>query len=395
MYFLASSVALILVVVELTAYLTRDDAETIQFWLAELNLGHRGDAFEGGQGRLGAAPLFDHVDLHLGWAHGPRAMAERAEALGIHWMPGFTVRRHEVRGVRPANIVLLGGSTTDDMLSYTTNWPTPLYERLREAGASFVMYNGGTMGYCTQQEHLKLLRDGLDLEPDLVISYSGVNDGGQPGFLTSMYQIYLTAFGLSARQPGFMNNTKAWLAGGGPREHAVRGLTAGYGYDLGERAMEIVAELESEHSRFVSPKRYTGRNCAARWLHTWRAMAGASGAFGAEFLGVRQPVLGVGISDATPEEEAAFAAKWGPRDGRSVEFQTLVDCYAEFDAYTPKPSHVLDLVGLFKGRPREYLDGVHLSVQGNADVAARVFAELDRLGLVEKMKRGQDLRQQP
>jgi lysophospholipase L1-like esterase len=391
-YFLVSSVALVLVSVEVLAFVFRDDTTTVGYWLEDLNLGHR-DAFGGSAQRVGAAPLFDHVDPLLGWAHGPSALAARAREIGTSWIPGFTIRRHVVPGVRPFVIVLMGGSTTDDMIDYTTNWPAPLFKKLAAAGASVVMYNGGTMGYCTQQEVLKLIRDGLRLAPDLVISYSGVNDTGQPGYLATMYHIYLTAFGMAAQLPGLFNNTKSWLVGGLTREHAVTGLTAGAEHYIGERARARVAEAGGREPEESFRPALELPICSQRWLDTWRTMRGAAREFGAAFLAVRQPVLGVGLSAPTPEDEAAIDAKWGPEGQRKVSYEEMLECYDGFDRYEPRPDYVLDLAGLFQGRPSSYVDGIHPSPGANEEIAGLIFDELERRGYVARMKTGARLQE--
>lgn len=73
-------------------------------------------------------------------------------------------------------IVTLGGSTTDGTYSGIKCWSEYLHEILEENGIDNVVYNGGICGYMSAQERDKFLRDVLPLEPQIVISLTGVND---------------------------------------------------------------------------------------------------------------------------------------------------------------------------------------------------------------------------
>ena len=73
-------------------------------------------------------------------------------------------------------IMILGGSTSDiGLYQPEKSWPEFLWEQL---GKRVVIYGGGIGGYNSRQECLKLLRDIGSIKPDIVISYSGVNDIG-------------------------------------------------------------------------------------------------------------------------------------------------------------------------------------------------------------------------
>ena len=86
--------------------------------------------------------------------------------------PGFAVYGSEKK--ENYKIVTLGGSTTDDSLYPFKSWTQLLYEKLE--GRNMTVYNGGVGGYVSGQELLKLIRDVLRLEPDMVIVYDGFND---------------------------------------------------------------------------------------------------------------------------------------------------------------------------------------------------------------------------
>ncbi len=73
-------------------------------------------------------------------------------------------------------IVTLGGSTSDPILENVRSYSEILYEMLSNVGYRVCIYAGGLSTYTCAQECLKLIKDVLQLKPDIVISYSGFND---------------------------------------------------------------------------------------------------------------------------------------------------------------------------------------------------------------------------
>lgn len=72
-------------------------------------------------------------------------------------------------------IAVLGGSTTDGGVYPFKSWPEILYEKLE----GVTVYNFGVSAYTSTQEMIKLMRDVLDFNPDMVITYDGYNDSIQ------------------------------------------------------------------------------------------------------------------------------------------------------------------------------------------------------------------------
>ena len=73
-------------------------------------------------------------------------------------------------------IVALGGSTTESTYLFIKGWAQYLSELLINNNISAKIYCGGVAGYSSSQELLKFIRDVLPLKPDIVLSYSGLND---------------------------------------------------------------------------------------------------------------------------------------------------------------------------------------------------------------------------
>lgn len=73
-------------------------------------------------------------------------------------------------------IGILGGSTSDIDLYGEKSWVEYLCDALGKDKINATFYVGAEKGYCSSQELIKLCRDMILYKPDIIISYSGVND---------------------------------------------------------------------------------------------------------------------------------------------------------------------------------------------------------------------------
>ena len=73
-------------------------------------------------------------------------------------------------------IVTLGGSTTDAQLYPFKCWSEILKELLEQDHIAAEILCGGMADYNSCSEMIKLLRDVIKIKPDIVLSYSGIND---------------------------------------------------------------------------------------------------------------------------------------------------------------------------------------------------------------------------
>lgn len=90
--------------------------------------------------------------------------------------PGI-VTYGKLNGTNDLVILVLGNSSSDDSTGNLISWPRYLREELsRKIKQNVVVYNGAISGYHSGQEFMKLCRDGLDLNPTIVISFSGVTE---------------------------------------------------------------------------------------------------------------------------------------------------------------------------------------------------------------------------
>ena len=118
------------------------------------------------------------LDPHLAFTYGKNS-EKLVEIEKTHkWIDGFLVESPPARGLRKPVILALGGSTTDGV-KFPDSWPAQLSRLLEERNIPATVINGGIGGYTTSQDLFKLIRDGFEFQPDIVIEYGGVNDGWQ------------------------------------------------------------------------------------------------------------------------------------------------------------------------------------------------------------------------
>lgn len=108
-------------------------------------------------------------DINIGQAYRAYGKTE-----GEYVCPG--VYRYGMNKKEDFIIMVLGGSTSDESRDRMKTWPFFLYEKLNEIGKNVTIYNCATAGYNSAQELIRYLRDGAIIKPNLVISYTGIND---------------------------------------------------------------------------------------------------------------------------------------------------------------------------------------------------------------------------
>ena len=71
---------------------------------------------------------------------------------------------------------VLGGSTSDVTLYNEKSWPEQMIDIAEAKKINMKIYAGAVSGYASSHELIKLIRDMLDFDLDILISYSRVND---------------------------------------------------------------------------------------------------------------------------------------------------------------------------------------------------------------------------
>ncbi len=92
--------------------------------------------------------------------------------------PGFAIFENKISDDENDvfKIAVLGGSTSDPYVENIKSWPETLCEMLKELKIPAKIYSGGVSSYTVSQEVIKLIRDCIVIRPDLILSYSGIND---------------------------------------------------------------------------------------------------------------------------------------------------------------------------------------------------------------------------
>ena len=286
---------------------------------------------------------FYNLDPHLGYAfsdHEPLVEKFRAR---YAWHEGFAIYSSVPKQLDRPLILTLGGSTTDG-LSHATSWPEELAQLLREQDIAGTVINGAVGGYSSNQELLKLVRDGIEFRPDLVISYSGVNDRGRysrlPHPMVHPYQREILSGLTQSRPLPLLPNTIALLRSFGSTD---------------ERQLRFTFGLATERSL---------GDWYARNLSLMNAVSQASGA---EFLAVVQPNAHVG-----DYEWAADFQKNGPMAKGVLALQSL---YGQIKELPAQIAYVHSFIDIFDGIQGVYRkDGVHTTQKGSQIIAENMLA---------------------
>lgn len=227
-------------------------------------------------------------------------------------------------------ILILGGSTSDmGMYENTKSWPEILYEKLL-AKDEVVLFGGAVGGYNSRQECLKLLRDIAIIKPNLVISYSGVND----------------AYPMNVESHPFYNSSV--LA-------ACKNAIKQYDTCIGSRTVETSAQL---------------------WIRMEQTMHAITTCFGGKFIGILQPTIHnknelYGLErvikvyqDGHGHEPFSYINNKKRNDSFKESVQ-ISHCFEE--------SYMHDFSDVLKEQEEVFKDVCHLLQAGNEVVAQRIY----------------------
>jgi lysophospholipase L1-like esterase len=198
-----------------------------------------------------------------------------------------------------ARVLLAGGSTTFDVLAPddASTWPSRLEARLRDGGRPVEVWNAGFPGWTSQENVISLAIRELDLRPDLVVLYQGINDlqpaahrPFDPQYEHGHADLARQALGLELPPPSWLDRSllveKLRDLAGGPTD-PWRALGSGERARRPHITGEAVAAFERNVRSFVALAR--------------------SG--GADVLLVTQPVR---IREANRTADLAYLAGWFP-----------------------------------------------------------------------------------
>lgn len=233
---------------------------------------------------------------------------------------GFKIVGKQGAGIR---IITLGNSTTDYSMSNLKSWPEFCHEILDARGIMNHIYNGGMGGYHSGQELLKLLRDGMVLKPDIVVSFSGINEA--------------STFWRNAEHPLIPNYLfKMVTEGIGNKKNVVCGL---------------------EHSISASDN----------WLNNMRAMHAICEEFHIKFYAFLQPCVWTGRYKLQKVEEDIIRIRY-----RQEEFEIYNAFYQDAKKEISKYDYIIDLTNIFDDMSGIYYDRGHCNETGNEIIAQKI-----------------------
>lgn len=316
--------------------------------------------------KTGAALYLDQIDPLLGYGWNLSTIFQKGEMV---W-PGFVVNGNiQKSGVR---IVTLGGSTTDAFDPH--NWPTQLYEILQKKHKVSVI-NGGTSGYSSSQELLKLIRDAIPIAPDIVIAMNGVND---LGFIQSVNKTPMT----HNYQQRFAQNI-GLVANDNPKWSAFMPNTLYY-------FNKSKLKDSGKHGIFPAAKGFTkGVIYAAdpvdNWYKNIRTSKAVADAFGIKYVVFLQPILGGNIERTLGPKDAELMDYISSK--RVSQLSKLKYFYEKASILCAKITYCVDIHNIFPSDSDMYRDPRHPNEVGYGLIANRVLAEIsNRDMLVERKK---------
>jgi hypothetical protein len=270
-------------------------------------------------------------DPHLGYAYpdfGPKV--DTLESRGHKFLKGFVLYHNDSSSLPELGhpiILILGGSTSEPFIE-PRSWPEHLADLMRDKGQQGQVINGAVAGYTSSQELIKLVRDGLEFSPDVIISYGSLRDreaiSPLPFPMVPQYQ-RTTVEALAKKRFPLMKNTMALLFG-----------TYNRGYTFGLP---------------------TANNHAQAWIRNMRIMKSVANEFGSGFCAIMQPLATnqtVGNANIPRGEEFISTRRAQIQESRGEKF-------------------IVNLTNLLDRYENIYSRGVYPTDEGNKIIAKRVY----------------------
>ena len=242
-------------------------------------------------------------------------------------------------------IALLGGSTTDGELYSFKTWGEILYEKLSQNGYSVKILNGGCGGYTTSQELIKLIRDVIPLNPDVVIDYTGAND--------SEYKDVEYSF-----VTDYQKELAKYMAENIEYSDAHIG--------------SIIIEPNAKYTLGVNHN----APCYQVFADNIKMMHSICSGYGITYLAFLQPWMGT-KQDRISKYEYEFMMNSG-WDSRP---EALWFCE---NAWPLVAEYAENITSLFDNEPDVYIDYVHVTEHGNEIIAQYMYDYLIGKGIVKK-----------
>lgn len=245
----------------------------------------------------------------------------------------FGIRTYGEEKEDDHRIVVLGNSTTEYGRDAFPSWVECLYERyLKEAHVT--VYNCAVGGYTSTQELIKFLRDGMRLEPDMVVSYSGITD--------AYFERY---HGMSTYSFPYLNKV----------------------FHNGSDGRDIANGLPDPDSHVDD------------WLFNMRCMDAVAGMCGITFLAFIQPSLGNREPQTVNEQEIMLMDRVLYPEGI---FAAVREFRASAKAMAGAYGSIHDLSDIFDHKD-VYIDSCHVNREGQEIIADEIWKRIRENAAIE------------
>lgn len=249
---------------------------------------------------------------------------------------GDTVSQYDVIGDGKLKIAVYGGSTSENEKGGEKCWSSFLHDYLESQKIRCTIYNGAVSGYSSGQELLKLLRDVLILKPDIVISFSGIND---------------IDYGTHVKGHNFLNRfqKRMWeniidMEGTIPDSMDMRNM----------RTLEYGIE-DCENPDYVI------------WMNNERMMYAICKEFKIDFIGCLEPMIARGYEIEADLME--LIENNGIKESLFKNQNMFVDHLKERIGKYP---YIVDMSDILSGCSDCYMDHVHCNEKGNRKIALKI-----------------------
>ncbi|MDR1418603.1 MAG: SGNH/GDSL hydrolase family protein [Endomicrobium sp.] len=260
--------------------------------------------------------------------------------------PGFKVfGKPDSKALR---IVTLGGSTTDPIHAGVASWPELLYYLLKKLKIDATIFNGGFGSYTSSNELIKCIRDVIPLNPDVVISYSGVNDIWE--IQDKSDNRYKRPF-IDKNQ----DNIFKWIS------QQEGGVTTIYGMQTDSNVMQY-------------------------WLDNHKIMHSVCNAFNIKHISILQAIAysdGIASIFVDKHEDMKMRLVYGENyEKKLVQKYYVGKRYAYIESKLKKYNYILNFRHIFNGLEDYdvYTDSCHVYERGNEIIAANIYEELLKKG---------------
>lgn len=237
-------------------------------------------------------------------------------------------------------VLILGNSTSEASIGGMKCWAYFLQKELCNAlSQDVIVYNGAISGYNSGQEFLKLARDGLSLEPNIVISFSGVND--------------VEMFGTTIKDKLFLHKYQYRM----------------WNNILSDTNRGVVPDsLYMRNMSKLSTGIAISKSNSEVWIENERKMYALCHEFKVDFMACLQPMITQG--DYIIDEEMNDLLIDAGLTKNYEKYQKDFVCGVR--KYINKYQYMRDLTTLFDNKTDLYFDNYHYNEKGNQIIASYV-----------------------